>query len=524
MSLLQRKDIFIKFWFFFDSILNFYPYVKSVLPGHKEGISASSIAGYNIGINKYIKNEDELKATIKAFKFITSKDIQKEGMKENLMVPGIFSFYEDKELCPTDDCKIFQELQPYKKTVNIYYDIDDYSKQLRDNIYEFIYNNKTSSEVLKNIDDITKIYYISINSENSHSGLAYTILVIFISILMLLSFIFPFKDNFSPFFKFIPLDLWLISIIGSILILCIICTGIGVVTNSKCFHWIFLLNFGLTFNYIPFFYKLISNFPKNNFLIWISKHKYIFFFFFVFIDTLLCLLLIIKPYNIETVIVNEGKNFQKCKLNTTFQFSITNIMVFWKGLIIFTILLFVFLEWNIYSTRYDLKFNIAAIYIDVLSFIIIMVLSKGKIDDYIWNFHSKSTIIMIMSLSNYFFMYGYRLLFSFLNKQNIKLNFINSINKNFIENTDTSNNESRVEHSYYITTQTNEGCIKTDLQARMVDESNTNNTTSINNKDGNNNMHGTKSSLFIKMMSYHNQTDIEIDDVNTFSNHFSITQ
>jgi len=51
-------------------------YKKSILPGNIEGISGSTIGGYNIGINNKISNNRKEKA-IEVFKYITSWDIQK---------------------------------------------------------------------------------------------------------------------------------------------------------------------------------------------------------------------------------------------------------------------------------------------------------------------------------------------------------------------------------------------------------------------------------------------------------------
>jgi len=250
-KLFQGSSIFSKFWFFFDSVLNFNQYTKSILPGSKEGISASLLAGYNIGISRYIKDEDEKQATLEAYKFLTSKEIQMDGLWNNLLLSGVFSLYKDKEICSTEECKLFEELQLFGRPENKTNNFDEYSEKFRNYIYDFIYKNKTASETLPNADDITKIYFVSTDTKESYIGLISLIIIIIISILMLLSFIFPLRENFTPFFNFIPLDLWFISILGSVLILWIVYTKLRIITSLKCHLTIIFLCFGLTFNYIP---------------------------------------------------------------------------------------------------------------------------------------------------------------------------------------------------------------------------------------------------------------------------------
>jgi len=525
---MDKKDVFIKFWFFFDSVLNFYPYVKSIIPGYKKGVSASTIAGYNIGISKYINDEDEFQATLTAYKFLTSKEILMEGLKENIIVPAVFSLYKEKEVCPWEDCKIFEELQPIGRPANITDNFDKYSKQFTNYIYEFIYGNKTASEVLLKVDDITKIYYISTNIDDSYIGLITIIVISLISILMIISFIFPLMEKFSPFFKFIPLDLWFISILGSVLLLSIIYTELGIITSLKCHLRIILFCYGLTFNYIPVLYKLIINFTNfpgmDSFLVQISKHKRIFFLFFISIDTLLCIQLIIRPYNIEKIIIPEGKNFQQCKLNNTFQQIIIKIMVIYKGIIICFIILFVFMEWNINVTRSDIKFNISSIYIDVLSLIILSILNHSNIDNYIWNYYIRTSIFIIISLSNYFFLYGYKLLFINLKKKNTNSNIKKTVFNNFEKDSDMYKS-SYISKSCFIQGQAVLS-YSMDMQTQNTNEDNKNN--DINNNNNVTSDFKSNSNLFSRIMNYHNQNIVENDgndrnenNRNTFSNEFS---
>ena len=491
----------------FDEV-GFNLYSKSVLPGFKDGISASVITGFNMGINKYIKDKDELNATIEAVKYMTSKESQKDGLEKRLLLTGIYSLYKDKEICSSEECELFEKLQSFKRPYDKTDNFDEYDEKFRHYIYDFIYKNKTASEALSDADDITKIYFVSIDTKDTYIGLISLIIIITITILMLLSFIFPFRENFTPFFNFIPLDLWFISVLGSVLILWIIYTKLGVVTSLKCHLTIILLCFGLTFNFIPILYKLISNFSgKKGFLIKINNHKYIFFLFFVLLDTLSCLLFF-EPFtiNVEQKIIPKGKNFQQC--NKVFNNPITIIIIVIKSIIFIFISLFAFMEWNINETYYDIRYNLSSIYIDILSFLIITFFNYSNISNYIHEFIIKMSIILIVSLSNYFFIFGYKLLFANFNKYNIRTDMINSVNKNFIDDNTVDCKNSQVNSSFYAQSVTENYCTTNTFQTDKTD-------VSENSKSKR------KSNMFSTLMDYHNQTDVDSETPGTNYNYSS---
>ncbi|OUM61738.1 hypothetical protein PIROE2DRAFT_12195, partial [Piromyces sp. E2] len=155
--------LFLKYWYY----SNINPLFNvTALPGNKEGISGSTIGGYNLGINKYI-NENKKKACIDAFTYMTSKYMQTKIVKEKGLLSAISEIYNDDEICIHVDCEFFKSIQPIARPTNKINDYTKYSENFRNYIYEFLYGNITSYEVLKKINDITKIYYISINSEDT---------------------------------------------------------------------------------------------------------------------------------------------------------------------------------------------------------------------------------------------------------------------------------------------------------------------------------------------------------------------
>ncbi|OUM62604.1 hypothetical protein PIROE2DRAFT_61788 [Piromyces sp. E2] len=73
-------------------------YTKTNLVGGKNGLSGTTIGGYNIGINNNI-NKSHKRLAIEAFKFITSKATQKKYLIKSQTLSAIDSLYDDPEKC-----------------------------------------------------------------------------------------------------------------------------------------------------------------------------------------------------------------------------------------------------------------------------------------------------------------------------------------------------------------------------------------------------------------------------------------
>jgi len=160
----------------------------------------------------------------------------------------------------------------------------------------YLYGNENIKNVLKKVNNIRKIHYISIDTDlnDSSVGLFIFILDLFLLLFMLLSLILIFIKKFQKTFKFLSNDLWFIFIFGLVLLLSICFMRYGRVTQFKCNSIFVLLLFGYTLNMVPILHKLIIIFPVDNkFSVWINDHKYIFLLFFLVCDGLLSTLLFI---------------------------------------------------------------------------------------------------------------------------------------------------------------------------------------------------------------------------------------
>jgi len=320
LSLLYSgKGLFIKFWIMPYTFIANIPYKLTVLPGIKEGISGSCLAGYNLGIDKYIP-EEKLDASIVAFKYLTSKEIQKKYSLASNIISGITSLYDDKEICENINCETFKSIQPISRPSTKKYNNSDYNKKIMHYFNQFLYKNQTVYKVLEQIDDLTKIYNVSLNNDDTKLlTMILIILVIFSSSIMILSLLFLYNKKLKIYFQYMSNDLWIISIIGLILILNSSLTTLGPLTNFKCELYIILIAVGYTLNLAPILYKYIINFPeKNKISSWFMHHKYSFLAIFIVNDVMLSLLFSFKIYIVKEISIHEGKSYRICSLNGTY--------------------------------------------------------------------------------------------------------------------------------------------------------------------------------------------------------------
>jgi len=212
MNIIESKYLFTTYYY---NLIN-PKYKISVVPGIKEGISGSTIQGYNIGIYKYSKKSN-LNAAVEALKFITTKEIQKECILKKKIISAIPSLYDDKEICSSLDCNLFKNIQPIGKPYMNVSEYNSYSNYFRKNIFDFLFENKDINEVLEKIEDYTKIYYISINSDDTNIGLISIIIIFGISTIMIISLIFLFIERYKSYYNFLSTDFWIITILGLLL-------------------------------------------------------------------------------------------------------------------------------------------------------------------------------------------------------------------------------------------------------------------------------------------------------------------
>ncbi|OUM59304.1 hypothetical protein PIROE2DRAFT_15192 [Piromyces sp. E2] len=226
------SGLFIKFWY-----LDFETqYIITPLPGVKEGITGSIASGYSIGVSRYI-GEEKILAAIEVIKQITSKENQKKIILEDHIFTGITSLYDDDEVCAVINCSFAKKAFPLyfiSFETNIY-SIDVYNEKFRNEMFNYIYGNKTVEEVINNAINLSKIYHLSLNpnDNNKYIGLIFFIFYIIFSLVTLISIIIVFKEKDKLKFQFLPIESWIISLFGNFIILSSLLTHYGKLTSLK---------------------------------------------------------------------------------------------------------------------------------------------------------------------------------------------------------------------------------------------------------------------------------------------------
>jgi len=445
-KLTEDTSIFIKFWIFAEplaSITRQY-YNIAPLPGGKEGISAASVNGYNVGINNRIEKFDgRRKAAFEVIKYITSKEMQKQLFLNGVIIPAIPSLFDDEEVCKLKDCEMYKNFQPILDVSYEFYDKYKYEEKYGKLASSYVFKNKDLSNIINKIEEIDRIYYVSLGSEDHYIGLIIVIFVFAFSILTLLSLIFTFMENFHPFFKNLSKDSWFLIIIGIILMLCSTLTRIGMLSVIKCHLKILFTSIGLMLYLSNILYELTIHFPiRNKISKWIKNNKYLFLSFFLLMDFIINGLMMINPFIINNIIVENGRNFQVCEMNASLGKSMIFALIIDKFLIFLILSFLIFIEWNIQRIYYEVRFIFTILYSNILLIVIAVIFDLVPIINYFGQFLIQEGVVIFTSVTSYIFLYGYRLFLAFMYKRNMRLNSIN-IKSDFLK-TQTKN-------EYYIT-------------------------------------------------------------------------
>jgi len=128
MKLYDGKALFIKFYYIPGLIPEFSPYIVSSMPGIKEGISGTILVGYNMGIVGNI-DEDKIEPAMKAIRYMSSKEMQKDLALKEFIISGMSSLYEDEDICSNIRfCDFYRYPQTITKPKNVF-NTDDFEEK-----------------------------------------------------------------------------------------------------------------------------------------------------------------------------------------------------------------------------------------------------------------------------------------------------------------------------------------------------------------------------------------------------------
>jgi len=386
-------------------------FVASILPGRKENVTGTIINTTNFGINKHISDKSK-KYAAEFLKFAASKDIQKRFILQDQFLGGNMKLYDDKEVCSIVECEIMNDNKPYLFMDNDprLFGSDEYFPKYQ-GLLDYIFGDKTAKEVLQRLDDVTRIYTFSLDTDDTVAGLIIFIIFIGLLTIIALSVLFVFIDKLKNKFRFLSKNLWIITTLGSLILLSSIITLYDDVSNAKCHLRITLINTGFILSICPSLHKLIANFPERNEISSSFKiNKYITIIVIMLFTIGINEIYAISTYKIEEMMPEEGKHFHKCVMNNSFGNVIYFIIQFFNFFMILVSLVLIFMEWNLKETSLDVKYLATALFMDTLSLILLIIFDKISINDYIVYNVILAVNIMLFAVSNHIFIYFVRVL------------------------------------------------------------------------------------------------------------------
>jgi ABC-type glycerol-3-phosphate transport system substrate-binding protein len=418
--LLSGNAIYIKYW----NIPLGDKYDKINLPGKKEGVSGTTIGGFDVGVSKYISSNHKKNAMI-VLQYFTSKEFQKNYTITERRFSGIPSLYDDDDVCAVLECDLFKQFQPISRSfvVDNYDDYDEYSLKFRTYIAKFLFGNESISKILSNIIDISKNYSVLLSTDTTKVGLIFLIISCIIIMIMILSLLFLLHPKAKYAFGFMTIDFWILTIFGCILYLGFVFAGYGDATKFKCHGKMIAQTLGFTFSLAPSFHRLVCNFPrKTHFTGWINKNRYIFILSFIVLDVLLNELLFLSSYNTKVKIIDDGKNYKICQHRSTIGYVKFAIIYLVKFIIILIFSFIIYLEWNLRRSYRDVRVLIINLIMNVMLYTILAAVNIVNYDDYILHFVFNSIVVMTISIFNYILLYVIRITWLFQDKKDMKRN------------------------------------------------------------------------------------------------------
>jgi len=212
---------------------------------------------------------------------------------------------------------------------------------------------------------------------------------------------------------FLPYNFWLISIIGTVVMMSSIFAVYGTLTSLKCQLRIVLTSTGLSMSLLPILIHLIINFPNaNKVSAWFKtiENRYISLVSSMVIVVLLNMLLLSNLYTVKNIRKIGDENFQTCTIESGFGLFGLIFLCILKVALFIGILLLVFLEWNIKETTNGVKMTATLLFVEVLEIILLITYSAFNFDNYkIYGF-LYCGIIILFSFSSFVLIYLIKLI------------------------------------------------------------------------------------------------------------------
>jgi len=332
---------------------------------------------------------------------------------------AIHNTYNDQEICQKIDCDKFRSMQGIVRPGSSEVNYEQYSKTIRGLAKSYILGETdlTAKEIMQKIDDIRKIHFIELTSLTSILILSFTVLTV---ILLFSAYIYVSIKRFRTQFIFLPFNYWCVFILGIVITLFYCFTGIYKLEDYNCSIRPFLLSIGFSLIYVPLLLKMIIIFPKkNNLTKFVKDHFTLCFFLFLIIDIAINIAwTIVDPLIVEKKIIDNGKNFQYCRIDGTLNRVFEYILFGYKILILLVMCILVFAEWNLVAFRSDIRSITSTIYTNLLLIVMFIVLIHINIEDRYIHFGIKAGLVIAFCLSTLIIIIGSKVYQISFNKGN----------------------------------------------------------------------------------------------------------
>ncbi|KAL6621143.1 hypothetical protein U3516DRAFT_519159, partial [Neocallimastix sp. 'constans'] len=180
---------------------------KEISSGIKEGISGTVLVGYNIGIVNNI-SEKKKKSAIEAVKYFTSREMQKKLVSMEYIISGISDLYDDELCSQIRFCDVYKNSQAIQARQNKLKN-NDYFEKITKYFYEFLFGDETAGDILVKIEDLSKIYTLSISTKDSYVGIIIFIVYICSLVLVISSLVLIYLEKIrNNYTSFLPRSDW----------------------------------------------------------------------------------------------------------------------------------------------------------------------------------------------------------------------------------------------------------------------------------------------------------------------------
>ncbi|OUM63096.1 hypothetical protein PIROE2DRAFT_10454 [Piromyces sp. E2] len=396
MSSKSSNCLFVKTW---NNVEHSNDYEKVQMPGREDGISGTIIDGYNIGINKKISDSNK-KLAAKVIKYFASFDFQKDVVMEWGYQSGLKDLYDDNSICQSySQCQTFKNIQYIMKPIDATSDYPSYSRKFRNYLLQYLMNIEELSVCLNNIQYLTRVFY---EDRNFIGNRIMTYIIGTTDLIIIYSYCYAHTKRHIKKFQFFNNIYWFFYLFGLILMMSYGFTGMGELTNAKCFIRPLVLSVGFTLSVTLICIRMLVNFPESNqhFVQFMEKHSALCVIFAVVVDVVLNLLVQIDPFKVK-VLTKGNIMYNTCKIQGNIGHMFTGFIYIYKIISVIVFSLIIFIEWNIKEYKNDVRLATASLFISVILYIIYAVFNVIDITGYREQFIIPSFIAYLFGVSNF---------------------------------------------------------------------------------------------------------------------------